>query len=97
MQIIHGALNIGHPHVTEQANGRITQSGHDTRPILCAHLGAVFIIDHIANPVEAGLDAPMPANEAPDRGGIGLIRGQIGDAKRHLVAQPQSSEEEQNR
>ena len=58
----------------------------DARPILCAHLGAVFIIDDIAHPVETGLDAPMAAHEASNRRGIGLLWSQIGDAKCHLVA-----------
>ncbi|PSR22793.1 MAG: hypothetical protein C7B45_05550 [Sulfobacillus acidophilus] len=59
-------------HATEQAHDRITHGVHDTRPILCAHWGAVFITDHIVNPMEAGLDTPMPANEVPDRCRIGL-------------------------
>ena len=65
VQIIHSALNIRRADVTEQADGRIPHSGHDTWVVLRAHLGAVFIIDHIANPVETSLNAQCARTRSP--------------------------------
>jgi hypothetical protein len=86
MQITHGGLKVRHPQMTEQADGRVPQRGHDTRSVPPAHWGTVFIIDHITHPVETGFNAPMPANKGSDRCRIGLIRGEIGDTQCDFVA-----------
>jgi hypothetical protein len=61
------------------AHGCISQSGHDTRPILDAHWGAVVIIDPSRPQYRRGSMRQCPANEARDLSGIGLVRGQIAD------------------
>lgn len=43
-------------------------------------MAAVLVVGDITNPVQPVLDAPVPACEVAEAGGVSALRGQAGDA-----------------
>lgn len=58
---------------------RVAQRCHDLRGSAGADLGQVLGEGDIADPVQAVLDLPVPADPGGELGGAGLVGGQVGD------------------
>ena len=54
----------------DEADGQVTQGGHDLWAVAGAQLVAVLIEDDVPDPVETVLDSPVPLD--PGRDGLGL-------------------------
>ena len=63
----------------QQANGEVTQAGHELRTTLGTYLGAVLIKGHIPYIVAAVLNAPMSPIQTQQLLGSGHLRSQIGE------------------
>src|SRR5690348_11412907 len=70
---------------TQQADGRIAQSRHDLRPIICMDGAVIFSHGHIFDVMQAIFDGPMSSleGEQPLRDANGSR--QTGDAVAHLL------------
>jgi len=55
--------DVGAPGETQQRDGEVAEGGHDVRPRAGAHLRAIFVEGHVADPVEAIFDPPVATVE----------------------------------
>src|SRR4051795_2899008 len=62
-----------------QADCEVAQGGHDLRAGSDADLGQVLGEGDVADPVQAVLDLPVPADPGGELVGAGLMRVQVGD------------------
>ena len=60
-------------------DGRAPQRRHHLWAGPGAHLAAVLVERHVADPVEFVLDAPVPPPQRQESGRVRLVRGQAGD------------------
>src|SRR6266511_774957 len=63
----------------EHANDQVAQAGHDLRGGAGAELGGVLGEGHVADPMPAVLDRPVPADEVGQPGRASLGEAQAGD------------------
>jgi hypothetical protein len=49
------------------------QAGHDARAAGGAHLGAILVEVHVADPVEPVLDAPVAADDSREPAGLAWV------------------------
>ena len=74
-----GLGDVGDAGQAEQADGQVPQGGHDLWAVAGAGLAEVFAECHVANPVQAVLDAPVSAEPGRELVRAGLVGGQVGD------------------
>ena len=65
--------------VSRMVRARVAQTGHDARAAGGADLGSVFVVVHVADPVQAVFDYPAAPDDGREFGGAGLGSGQRGD------------------
>ena len=73
---------------TQQADNGVSQAGEHLGAMALSNLAAVLIKRDIADPMEAVLDTPVPPVEGQQLPGVGLFRGEIGDAEDLFCACP---------
>ena len=57
----------------DEADGQVSQRGHDLRAVSSAQLVVLLVKDHVTDPVKPVLDFPVPTNPGPDDLGLGLV------------------------
>lgn len=62
-----------------QADHQVPDRGHDLRAAPDVDLRQVLGEGHIAHPVQAVLDLPVPPDPGGELVGSGLVRGEVGD------------------
>ena len=76
-----GGGDLGVTGLADQADGEVTESGHDAGAGAGSGLGGVFVEGDVSDPVDFVLDRPMP----PDVGGevfrCGFPRGEARDSQ----------------
>ena len=60
---------------SDEADGQVTQGGHDLWAVAGAQLVAVLIEDHVPDPVKSVLDSPVPLDPGGNLFGLGLSHG----------------------
>src|SRR5664279_1429572 len=71
--------DVGEAGHADEADGEVTQSGHDLWAVAGAYLGMIFSERHVADPMQAVLDRPVPACPVRELSGVGLCGGEAGD------------------
>ena len=71
---------------TQEAERHVAEKRHDLGCVAGMDAAGILAADDIAHPMQAVFDAPMAAREGGQTFGIGLSRGQAGDAKDDLDA-----------
>lgn len=64
----------------EQADGDVTETGHDARTTAGANLGFVLPVGHITHVMGLVLDVPVPTDQGKQPLRRGLLPGEAGDA-----------------
>ena len=57
---------------SDEADGQVTQGGHDLWAVAGAQLVVVLIEDHVPDPVKSVLDSPVPLEPGRDDLGLGI-------------------------
>jgi len=81
-----GLGDIGGAYAAYEGQDEVTADGDGLRSSTCANLGVVFPESHVAHIVRSVLDGPVGADEGEHVGGVGVLWGETGDPKGHLVA-----------
>jgi hypothetical protein len=74
-----GGGDVGCAGESVQADGEIAQSAHYGGTGAGADLGMILGEDDVADPVQAVLDAPVPADRLGEVIGADLVPGQVDD------------------
>ena len=74
-----GGSDGGEAGKAEEADGEVTQGGHDFGDRAHTGLGAILVVGDVAHPMEAILDGPVAAEQAEEIRGGGAIGGKTGD------------------
>lgn len=69
---------------TEETDGHVSKGRHQLGRLTLANLGPIFVVDHVAHPME-GLDFPMTSDQLQESPGRGLLRRETTDAVDDLV------------
>jgi len=75
-------VGAGHP---DEADGQITETGHDLGAVALADLAAVFVEGDVADIMDFVFDGPVPANVLEEQGRAVEFCGEAADSIRDFV------------
>ena len=73
---------------SDEADGQVTQGGHDLWAVAGAQLVAVLIEDHVPDPVKSVLDSSVPLDPGRDDLGLGIGHREGANQVDHLNMLP---------
>ncbi len=73
------------PGEAQTADAEVARAGHGLRSSTCAYLRAIFVVDHVPDPVQLIFDAPLATRQLADPGGVCPLRRAAGYPKDDLM------------